>query len=120
MANNVNQSFAQSAANVSSPLSPYSIPPGHASSHACSPPNDAADAAAEAVKGEARKLYFGIKTNVGAKVEPWPCYRVIEWTSQNEMAGTAMFLKIMVADPAAGLVNGDYSMASDGTANRRA
>ena len=77
---------------------------------------------ARAVRGNRERLRVLLITSIVQDPAEFPlacAYSVVEWTSQNEMAGTALFLKIMVCDPAAGIVSGDYSMASDGTANRR-
>ena len=80
--------------------------------------SDAISAAAEAVKSDARKIYFGIKPNVGVQLEPWPCYIVADSLVQQEARGTIYFLRLCVADPAAGLVDHDDTAYFDGEANR--
>ena len=82
--------------------------------------SDAVTQAAEAVRHDARKVYFGIRQNlnVGKQLEAWPCYIVAAAQVANEARGKAYFLKMCVADPAKGMVDHDDTAYFDGEANR--
>lgn len=75
-------------------------------------------AAAEAVRDDARKVYHGIRPNVAAQLEAWPCYNIVGHQVQQETRGVAYFLTMCVADPHAGLVDHDDTAYFDGEANR--
>jgi hypothetical protein len=64
---------------------------------------------AEGVRGPARFIYFGINPEIGSYVapsnyggysnlDPWPMYKLTQYTKASEEAGTAHFLTIQVSD----------------------